>query len=273
MEDTALKLRGFLTGLALSALAVAGALPAHAQRQTLGQTPAQAQGQALASRNQPGDFDYYALVLSWSPSYCAGEGASRRDPQCSPNRPYAFVLHGLWPQYTRGFPENCRTAANPFVPNNVINGIIDIMPSRGLIIHEYKKHGTCAGLEPQAYFDTARKMFNKIKVPGIYQSLDKPLITNAGDITKAFLAANPTLKPEMMGIACGRPNRMKEIRFCFSKEGEFKTCGTNEKQDRLCRSPSIYLPPVRAASARGGLFGRQPAAPAPTLAPLGERRI
>ena len=251
--------RGLMTGLALALSAFVAALPAQAQRP------------AAAGQNQPGDFDYYALVLSWSPSYCSGEGSGRNDPQCGPNRPYAFVLHGLWPQYTRGFPESCRTTFNPFVPRPVINGMLDIMPSPNLAIHEYRKHGTCSGLEPRPYFDTARKLFDKIKIPEIYRTLDRPLVTPVGDITKAFLAANPGLKPDMMGIACKRPNRMQEIRFCFSKEGEFKSCGSNERQDRLCRSPSVYLPPVRAAAGRSGFFGRRPA-PAPVVAPAGERK-
>ena len=25
----------------------------------------------------PGDFDYYVLALSWSPTYCSGQGADR----------------------------------------------------------------------------------------------------------------------------------------------------------------------------------------------------
>ena len=238
------------------ALAVLGMLsPAQAQRQT------QRQG-------QPGDFDYYALVMSWSPSYCGGEGAGRGDPQCAPNRNYSFVLHGLWPQYTRGFPENCRTSFNPFVPRPVIDGVLDIMPSPKLAIHEYRKHGTCSGLDPKGYFDNARKLYNKVKVPEIYRRLDRPLVTNVGDITKAFLAANPGLKSEMMSVACGRPNRMKEIRFCFSRDGDFKSCGSNENQGRLCRSPSIYMPPVRASAGRS----LSPARP-PALAPAGERKI
>ena len=252
-----MSVRGFLAGLAPALLALSAALgsvlPGQAQRP-----------------GNPGEFDYYALVLSWSPSYCAAEGAGRNDPQCARSRPYAFVLHGLWPQYARGFPESCRTASNPFVPRPVINGMLDIMPSPNLAIHEYRKHGTCSGLEPKPYFDLARKMFNKINIPEVYRTLDRPVVTPVAELSKAFQAANPGLRPDMMGIACGRPNRMREIRFCFSKEGEFKTCGSNEKQDRLCRSPSVYLPPVRAAAGQG-----RPSTPAPvpTVAPSGERKI
>src|SRR5262245_33662096 len=63
---------------------------------------------ALAQRGEPGAFDYYVLALSWSPTYCADGGEERNDPQCTlgqKGRPYAFVLHGLWPQYERGWPQ------------------------------------------------------------------------------------------------------------------------------------------------------------------------
>ena len=63
---------------------------------------------ALARGPLPGQFDYYALSLSWSPTYC-GSNAGQNDPQqCGPGRAYAFVVHGLWPQYAQGWPENCR---------------------------------------------------------------------------------------------------------------------------------------------------------------------
>ena len=243
-----------LTGLVMAVGMVLAGEPAQAQRP-----------------GTPGDFDYYALVMSWSPSYCAGEGAGRGDPQCAPNRPYAFVLHGLWPQYARGFPNSCR-APTDFVPQPVINGMLDIMPSRNLIIHEFRKHGTCSGLDSKAYFDLARRMYDTIKVPEAYRNLDKPLVTRTADMVQAFVAANPGLRPEMMGIDCGRPNRLKEIRFCFSKDGAFKTCGSNEAPSRMCRSPNLYLPPVRAGGrARGGNPGPTPVEPA--VAPVGQRRI
>jgi ribonuclease T2 len=67
-----------------------------------------ANGEAQAfERNTPGEFDYYALVLGWAPSYCLTEGRLRRDAECNSAKPRAFVLHGLWPQYEKGWPEDC----------------------------------------------------------------------------------------------------------------------------------------------------------------------
>ena len=84
---------------------------------------------ATTKRNTPGEFDYYVLVLGWSPSYCATEGKRRRDRQCGSGTPHAFVLHGLWPQYFKGWPENCWAGKPPFVPQGVIDEMGDIMPS------------------------------------------------------------------------------------------------------------------------------------------------
>ena len=59
-------------------------------------------------QNAPGEFDFYVLALSWSPSYCeeaAERGNTGRSQQIQCGRPYSFVVHGLWPQYERGFPE------------------------------------------------------------------------------------------------------------------------------------------------------------------------
>ena len=69
-------------------------------------------GTGTPAAGKPGLFDFYVLVLSWSPEYCASAGGS--DPQqCSVGRKLGFVLHGLWPQYNRGYPSNCSSARLP----------------------------------------------------------------------------------------------------------------------------------------------------------------
>ena len=124
-------------------------------------------GDRRAREHEPGVFDYYLLALSWSPTYCADSGEQRRDPQCSPRsgRPYAFVLHGLWPQYERGWPQDCRSSDRGFVPRPVADRMLDIMPSKRLVFHEYRKHGTCSGLGVDGYFDLARQLYEKVKIP------------------------------------------------------------------------------------------------------------
>lgn len=200
-------------------------------------------------RNVPGQFDYYALVLSWSPTHCATAQRGRDDLQCNrrDGRRYNFVLHGLWPQYERGFPNSCPTRERPFVPNRIIDQMLDIMPAKGLIIHEYKKHGTCSGLDPAGYYDLSRQLFNRIRIPERYVNPFEVQFVAPEQLMREMTDANPELKPDMMAVACGGPgNRLKEIRICFTKSGQLRSCGKNENQRRMCSAQQMYVPPVRS---------------------------
>jgi ribonuclease T2 len=193
---------------------------------------------------QPGQFDYYLLALSWSPTYCAGLPRDNSDPQCRPRngRRYAFILHGLWPQFERGWPQDCPTADRGFVPAPVAERMLDIMPSKKLVFHEYRKHGTCSGLGIDGYFDLSRKLHDKVKIPADLQNVSDPRMTIApADLIAKVVAANPGMKPDQLAVECGGPG--------FDKQGEFRTCGRNEDQRRLCSAPSMYVPPVREGGA------------------------
>jgi ribonuclease T2 len=207
-------------------------------------------GTAVAQRSEAGVFDYYVLALSWSPTYCADGGDERRDPQCNPpgsGRPYAFVLHGLWPQHERGWPQDCSSADGSWVPGPVAERMLDIMPSKRLIFYEYRKHGTCSGLGVDAYFGLARQLFEKVKIPLRFARVtDDRMTVGVAELAGDFLAANPGLKPDMLVVQCGGAgNRLKEVRICFTKAGEFRACGRNEDQRRLCSAERMYVPPVR----------------------------
>ncbi len=200
--------------------------------------------------DRPGRFSYYALVLSWSPSYCANRKSGRFEQQCDSTRPYAFVLHGVWPQYDRGWPENCRVKRR-WIPRNIVNSMLDIMPSRKLVIHEWKKHGTCSGLGPSEYYALSRQLFEKIKIPARYLSPNKPIVTSPQGIERDFLKTNPKLSADMISIACGRRNRLRDVRICFNRRLEPIACGVNENQRKLCRRETIVMPPVRNTSLPG----------------------
>lgn len=213
-----------------------------------------------AQRNVAGQFDYYALVLSWSPTHCAANNNPRDDLQCNrrDGRRYNFVLHGLWPQYDRGFPNDCPTRDRPFVPGGVVDRMLDIMPAKGLIIHEYRKHGTCSGLDPAGYFDLARQLYNRIRIPERYINPFEVQFVAPEELMREMIAANPELKPDMIAIACGGPgNRLKEIRICYTKSGQLRPCGQNENQRRMCSARQMYVPPVRSTwkDPRGGASG------------------
>src|SRR5215831_680810 len=148
-------------------------------------------------QNEPGQFDYYVLSLSWSPSFCdaAGERAAKQ-PECG-ERPYSFVVHGLWPQYEKGFPEYCQVPA-PRLDRGVVSSIIDLMPAPRLIFHEWDRHGTCSGLSARAYFETIRKARAVVKIPTEFLELSSELTVTPNDVEEAFVKANPGLTPAAM---------------------------------------------------------------------------
>jgi ribonuclease T2 len=197
-------------------------------------------------RNKPGEFDYYALVLGWAPSYCRSEGRLRKDAECDAAKPRAFVLHGLWPQYDKGWPEDCPTPKRLWVPSQVIEEMRDIMPSKGLVIHEYRTHGTCSGLEPAQYFNVARELYERVSVPASLLASDSERILSADEIESEFASANPWLKPEMMSVSC-RGEDLLDVRVCFGRDLFPRRCGTNESEKRLCPSSKIAVPAVAPA--------------------------
>lgn len=193
---------------------------------------------------EPGDFDYYALVLSWSPSHCATARRQDNGPQCAGEKPYSFVLHGLWPQFYRSYPEFCRTQKRSWVSNELIAEMMDIMPGKGLIIHQYRKHGSCSGLSPEQYFGISRTLYESIKIPEVYRRPSAPVSTTPDEVEKAFLDSNPQLNADMLAVSC-KGELVEEVRICFSRDRKPTKCGSNEDQGRICRRDKLVMPPVQ----------------------------
>jgi ribonuclease T2 len=195
-------------------------------------------------QNAPGQFDFYVLALSWSPSYCEAsqERAPGRalDPQCS-GRPFSFVVHGLWPQYEQGFPGFCQQPA-PRLDSAMVGSMLDLMPSPRLIFHEWDRHGTCSGLSPRAYFEAVRKARAAIKIPTEFVELDKPVVVKPADAAEAFIKANAGLPREAVAVACDS-KRLSEVRICLNKDFSFHDCA--EVTRRACKRDSIAMPAMR----------------------------
>ena len=206
---------------------------------------AAAAGPDAEAAGKPGRFDYYALALSWSPTYCLSDAGRNDRRQCGAARRYSFVVHGLWPQYRRGWPKNCR-GAKRYVPDRVIQSVLDIMPSKRLVIHEWRKHGTCSGLTPEGYYNTTRDLFSRIKIPARYITPTRPVITSPRQLVRDFIKTNPWLTAKMLSVQCGnRRDRanLRELRVCFSRDLRPRPCGVNEQ--RQCRAKQLVMPPVR----------------------------
>src|SRR6266702_6631459 len=195
-------------------------------------------------QNAPGEFDFYVLSLSWSPSFC--EAASERgdsgrsQAQCG-GRPFSFVVHGLWPQYEQGFPEYCQRPS-PRLERNIMTSMLDLMPAPGLIYNEWDKHGTCSGLAERAYFETIRKARAAVKIPPEYLQLSEAKTVAPAEIEDAFIKANPGLPPAAIAVTCNS-TRLSEVRVCLSKDLQFRAC--DEIDRRACRRDQMTMPPIR----------------------------
>lgn len=205
-------------------------------------SPASAQDQR---QNAPGEFDFYVLSLSWSPSFC--EAASERgnsnrsqQMQCG-GRPFSFVVHGLWPQYERGFPNYCQRPS-PRLDRNIMSSMLDLMPAPGLIFSEWDKHGTCSGLGPRGYFEAIRKARAAVKIPAEFLEMADAKTIAPAAIEEAFIKVNPGLSGSAIAVTCDRA-RLGEVRICMSKDLQFRAC--EEIDRRACRRDTVVMPPMR----------------------------
>lgn len=196
-------------------------------------------------QNAPGAFDFYVLSLSWSPSFCEAanersNGGRAQQMQCG-GRPYAFVVHGLWPQYERGFPDYCQRPS-PRLDRNIMTSMLDLMPAPGLIFSQWDKHGTCSGLSARSYFEAIRKARAGVRIPEEYLDLASARTVSPAAIEEAFMKVNPGLSQAAIAVTCDR-TRLSEVRICLSKDLQFRAC--EEIDRRACRRDQVVMPPMR----------------------------
>lgn len=193
------------------------------------------------SQDQAGKFDYYVLSLSWSANWCALEGDDRQSPQCDDSTENGWIVHGLWPQYTRGFPTYCPSIFRP--PSRAMtNDMAGIMGTSGLAWYQWNKHGVCTGLNATDYFANTREAYEKIARPAVFRKLDKTVTLPASLIEDAFVRDNPDLPRDGITITC-KSGYIQEARICLTRDLEFRTCGADVVRD--CALPSAQFDPMR----------------------------
>ncbi len=197
---------------------------------------------ARRARAEAGLFDYYALALSWSPSYCA----TNHDPdQCDSGRRLGFVLHGLWPQFEKGYPQDC--SSEP-LPANAMRSYGPLFPSPKLVGHEWRKHGTCSGLDPAAYFALSDKLRRQLVIPPALRQPGAPLRMSHRDFVQAFRDVNPGQVQDSVLPFCAAGGRfLRELHACFSKQGQARACSEGEvrRSYNSCRAETFLVQNVR----------------------------
>ncbi|OKH52996.1 ribonuclease [Calothrix sp. HK-06] len=196
------------------------------------------------SKGTPGKFDFYVLALSWSPDYCAAKGDN--DPsQCKQGKKLGFVLHGLWPQYQKGYPASCTTER---LPETVKQQFPNLFPSAKLYNHEWEKHGTCTGLTPAQYLTLSKQKKDSVSIPTAYAKPSKPFRTTINKLQSDFVGANPGFTSQSIAPYCSGSGRfLQEIFVCFTKDGKPGPCSAEviKRSQRSCAQPDFLVRNVR----------------------------
>lgn len=196
---------------------------------------------AWAEGQKAGAFDYYVLSLSWSPNWCAYEGDARNSDQCDARHDHGWILHGLWPQYHRGFPSYCPTVERA-PSRGMTTAMADIMGTSGLAWHQWNKHGVCTGLSASRYYDLSREAYGRVVRPTVFRRLDREVRLPAAVVEEAFLKANPEMEPDGVTITC-REGFIQEARICLSRDLNPVPCGQDVVRD--CTARDARFAPVR----------------------------
>jgi ribonuclease T2 len=202
---------------------------------------AQAYGQERSGRRRskrghaeqvgtPGVFDFYLLNLSWSPEFCATHGNST---ECGHG--LGFVVHGLWPQdFSGDYPEDCSDAPGPADPQQYT----DLIPTVGLIQHEWETHGTCSGMASDAYFAAIRKADTAVRIPADIGTGEDASGVTPQKLLGRFAKSNPGYPQGSFALSCGN-NQLTAIEICLGKDLQPEIC----QGVRSCRANSIRVTP------------------------------
>ncbi len=228
------------TLIAIAVLAAA-ALAAALQERIGEHAPAETERDVAVPRAAPpvDRSGYYLVALSWSPTYCESNPDDRE--QCG-RRGYGFVLHGLWPQYEGGgAPRDCSTSQAP--DRATVDRALAFMPSRKLVQHQWRAHGSCSGLDPAGYFAESERAFASIRIPPAFTPGARPSPMRAEAIRAAFVEANPTLRTDMLAVTC-RSRDLAEVRVCVDRDLSPRRCGRDVGM-RCPRDAAIRIPVSR----------------------------
>lgn len=196
---------------------------------------------ALADGETPGEFDYYVMSLSWSPNWCAHTGDAKDSDQCDARHDHGWILHGLWPQYHRGWPAYCRTTER-MPSRSQTAAMSDIMGTSGLAWHQWRKHGVCSGLSATDYYALSRDAYGSVTRPVVFRKLDRTVKLPAKVVEEAFLKANPGIEADGLTVTC-RDGYIEEVRICLSRDLSPVPCGRDVIRD--CSLTDALFTPVR----------------------------
>lgn len=172
-------------------------------------------------KGSTGQFDYYLLSLSWSPTYC-GTPSGRNNPrQCGGTVSHGMVVHGLWPQYTDGTWPQCCQPVDPVKPSPAVDQASRVMIGAKLRQHEWAKHGACITSRQDEYFGRINQVIASL---GLAPNLPG---TGLDRIKVSELKRNWAIQPDAITIQC-KGKKLNEVHICLDKALSPITCPESE---------------------------------------------
>ncbi len=198
----------------------------------LADTPAALEPSGAAAPRSGSMDAQYVLALSWQPAFCE----RRQDkPECrgqTPDRVDArrFSLHGLWPQpigraYCGVSPdERARSESGDWgrlpelrlapATRSALDARMPGARSR-LERHEWTKHGTCYGSDPDAYFTDAMALLDQLNGSEVQDLIESSIgkRLRAEDVRAAFDRAFGRGAGDRVRLECDRDGNIVELRI------------------------------------------------------------
>ena len=197
---------------------------------------------AATARDQdtPGAFDFYLMSFTIAPSFCALSARYAEKEECRGATDAAFretplTVHGLWPNRERVSvnlqPQYCGEERLPRLSPALREQLRRFMPGTadGLDRYEWRRHGTCSGLEPEAYFSTIVRLAERANATIGAALRDGGLLgqeVKIDDLLKAVGGKDPALAAAIV-VSCRFPRGeaedqrralITEIRLVLTKD-------------------------------------------------------
>src|SRR5208283_2788189 len=118
-----------------------------------------------------------------------------------------------------------------------------LYPTDSLAAYEYRKHGTCTGLDAADYFAAVRYVRDQVVVPASLAGVRAWRRMAPEAIRQAFIDANANMRPDNIAVTCAR-GQLVDVRICVSKNLKaFATCPQVARNS--CRRDSVLVAPLR----------------------------
>ncbi|MEM6266862.1 MAG: ribonuclease T, partial [Pseudomonadota bacterium] len=150
---------------------------------------------------------------------------------------FGLVVHGLWPQGARTWPQWC-AARERLTPRDVRQALC-MLPSARLVARQWAKHGSCMTRKPETYFGVTRVLWESLRIPD-YDRISREDALTAGRIRQAFADANPGWSAGQVGVKLNERGWLQELRLCYSKRFRPTRCDSQRYGARDAAKAKIW---------------------------------